>query len=119
MKDLRRIDRQSSSWAGTCRLAGEPAASGRECRVIDISTFGVAISFDHPAPLELRPGRLVFLDFLADGGAVSLHLEGEIRNVAPAVNGGVRVGVEFLAFSKRIHAINALLETMNDDLLVA
>jgi hypothetical protein len=119
MQDLRRMDRQAASWAGTCRVAGEPASSWHECCVVDISTLGLALTFENPAPSELRAGRMIFLDFSADGGAVSVRLEGEIRNVAPAIHGGIRVGVEFIRVSEKDYAVSAFLNVMSNTLAAA
>ena len=62
---------------------------------------------------------MIFLDFSADGGAVSVRLEGEIRNVAPAIHGGIRVGVEFIRVSEKDYAVSAFLNVMSNTLAAA
>lgn len=114
MENRRRINRQPASWVGSCRLAGEPAASWRECRVVDISILGVAITFDRAAPSELLPGRLIFVDISADGGIRNVCLEGEIKNVAPTTNGGVRAGIGFIRVSEKDRAISAVLSAISE-----
>ncbi len=98
----RRVPRQPAYWDGNCRVEGESSAGWRECRVIDISMFGIGITLHHPVPSQLV-GRRIAIDVPAVGDSVSIRLEGEIRNAGSTMGGVVRVGVEFegLAQSER------------------
>jgi hypothetical protein len=112
MENRRRTDRQQAGWVGSCKLAGEPFAEWSDCRVIDISMLGVGITFDHPEPSDL-PGRLISVNLPADAGSINVRLEGEIKNAAPTMGGGVRVGIEFVGLSETERAIAAVLSAMN------
>jgi hypothetical protein len=107
---------QPASWVGSCGVAGEPDQNWRECRIVAVSRLGVVVTLDHK-PSELRPGRLMFLDFSADGGAVNVRLEGEIRSVTtPTVNRDIRVRVEFIRISEKDQMVNAVLDVMSEAL---
>jgi hypothetical protein len=90
----RRVPRQPAGWDGLCNIDGEPDDQWRECRVIDISMLGLGISFNQPSPSELV-GCRISVDVPAMGDSVSIRLEGEITNAAPAFEGIARFGVEF------------------------
>ena len=90
----RRVPRQPAYWDGTYRIEGEPEAGWRECRVIDISMFGLGLTLHHPAPTQLV-GRRIAVDVPAVGDSVCIRLEGEVRNAGPTAGGDVRVGIEF------------------------
>ena len=116
MEYRRRATRQAASWAAFCHIEGESPAGWRDCEVIDISPLGLGVTFQHPQPWELV-GRRISVDAPAVGSSVNLRLEGEIRNAAPAMEGGVRVGIEFVGLTKGEQAITAVLSEMsNDDL---
>ena len=53
MEYRRRAERQPTAWAGFCHIAGESPSMWRDCEVIDISMFGLGITFHHPQPWEL------------------------------------------------------------------
>jgi hypothetical protein len=96
----RRVPRQPAGWNGICSVEGDNPAGWRECRVIDISMFGLAIMFDHPSP-SLLVGRRIAIDVPAIGDSVSIRLEGEVKNAGPTPLGAIRVGVEFDGFEER------------------
>lgn len=50
MENRRRLHRQPAGWAASYQLAGEPGSGWRDCRVVDISMFGLGIMFDHQNP---------------------------------------------------------------------
>jgi hypothetical protein len=93
MKRRRRVPRQLAGWVGTCHIEGESAES-RACQVIDISMFGLGMTFEHPSPSELL-GRRIFVDVPAVGDSVSIQLEGLVKNAVPTAEGAVRVGIGF------------------------
>jgi hypothetical protein len=111
MEYRRRVSRQAGSWAGFCHIEGESPAGWRDCEVIDISPLGLGIAFHHPEPWELV-GRRISVDAPAIGSSVNIRLEGEIRNAAPAMEGGVRVGIEFVGLSEEEVAITSVLGEM-------
>ena len=49
----RRVPRQPAYWDGTCHIEGEADAGCWECRVLDISMFGLGLTLQHPAPSRL------------------------------------------------------------------
>lgn len=116
MTDRRRVDRKPAGWFASCRLAGEPATAWRDCRVVDISMLGLGITYDHPETSELV-GRLISVNLPEEGCSVNVRLEGEIRNAAPTVGGGIRVGIEFLPLSEAERAVTAVLSVMSDVLV--
>jgi hypothetical protein len=84
----------------------------RDCEVIDISMFGLGITFHHPQPWELVHRRII-VDISAIGDAVNLRLEGEIRDAAFTLEGDIRVGLEFTGLSQTEQAITAVLSGIN------
>jgi hypothetical protein len=116
MHNRRRIDRQPASWVGSCRFEGESDTSWRECRVVDISTLGLAVTFDYPTSSELQ-GRFILVNFSGDAGAVNVRLEGEIKSAVPAINKEVRIGIEFIRVSETEQAIACVLAAMSKALV--
>jgi hypothetical protein len=114
MEYRRRVSRQAASWAALCHIEGESPPGWRDCEVIDISPLGLGVTFHHPQPWELV-GRRISVDAPAIGSSVNLRLEGEIRNAAPSMEGGVRVGIEFVGLSKNERAIMAVLSEMSNN----
>lgn len=116
VENRRRLHRQPAGWLGSCKLAGDTAAGWRDCRVIDISMLGLGITFDYPDPGDLS-GRLISVNLPGDASSVNVRLEGEIKNVAPMINRGVRVGIEFVPLSETELAITSVLSVMTDVLV--
>jgi hypothetical protein len=112
MEYRRRTSRQAASWAAFCHIEGESPSGWRDCEVIDISPLGLGVTFHHPQPWELV-GRRISVDAPAIGSSVNIRLEGEIRNAAPSMEGGVRVGIEFVGLSEAEQAITAVLSEMS------
>ena len=113
MEFRRRVSRQATSWAAFCHIEGESPSGWRDCEVIDISSLGLGVTFHHPQPWELV-GRRISVDAPAIGSSINLRLEGEIRNAAPAMEDGVRVGIEFVGLTPAEEAIAAVLSGMSN-----
>ena len=114
MEYRRRAPRQPTAWSGFCHVDGEPTAMWRDCEVIDISIFGLGLTFIHPQPWELVHRRIV-VDISTIGDAVNIRLEGEIRDAVFTLEGDVRVGVELVGLSSAELAITAVLGGINKD----
>jgi hypothetical protein len=108
----RRVERQPAAWAGFCHISGESPSMWRDCEVIDISMFGLGITLQHPQPWELVDRRIL-VDITSIGDAVSVRLEGDIRDAAFTLEGDIRVGFEFTGLSRTGEAIAAVLSGMN------
>ncbi len=111
MEHRRRVPRLSAGWFGICHIEGESDPGGRDCRVIDISMFGLGITLHHFWPLELV-GRHISVEAPAVGDSVNVRLEGVIRNAQPTSGGIVRVGIEFDGLSESELAVAAVLGTL-------
>jgi hypothetical protein len=118
MQNRRRIDRQPAGWVGSYKLAGESTLGWSDCRVVDTSALGLGIAFDYPEPTDLR-GRFISVNLSGDGGALSVRLEGEIKNAVSAISNEVRAGIEFVPLSETERAITAVLGTLNAALVSA
>jgi hypothetical protein len=114
MEYRRRAPRQPTAWTGFCHIDGEPISTWRDCEVIDVSMFGLGLTFIHPQPWELVRRR-IFVDISAIGDAVNIRLEGEIRDAAFTLEGDIRVGVELVGLSPAELAITAVLGGINKD----
>jgi hypothetical protein len=112
MEYRRRAPRQPTAWSGFCHIDGEPTAMWRDCEVIDVSMFGLGLTFIHPQPWELVH-RGIFVDISAIGEAVNIRLEGEIKDAAFTLEGDIRVGVELVGLSQAELAITAVLSGIN------
>jgi hypothetical protein len=99
MEFRRRVPRQIAGWVGHCRIDGDPVDEARECRVLDISEFGVGILLHHPRGSELI-GRHVSVETPKQGVSVNIRLEGEVRNAVPSDGGSVRLGIEFVGLTE-------------------
>jgi hypothetical protein len=108
MEYRRRAPRQPTAWSGFCHIEGEPTATWRDCEVIDVSMFGLGLTFIHPQPWELVHRRIL-VDVSAIGEAVNIRLEGEIKDAAFTLEGDIRVGVELVGLSPAELAITAVL----------
>ena len=80
----------------------------RDCEVIDISMFGLGITLIHPQPWDLVHRRIL-VDMSAIGEAVTIRLEGEIRDAAFTLEGDIKIGLEFTGLSKTEKAVAAIL----------
>ena len=108
MEYRRRAPRRPTAWSGFCRIDGEPTAMWRDCEVIDVSMFGLGLTFIHPQPWELVQRR-IFVDISAIGDTVNIRLEGEIKDAAFTLEGDIRVGVELVGATPAELAITAVL----------
>jgi hypothetical protein len=113
MEYRRRTTRQPTAWSGFCHIEGEPGAQWRDCEVIDVSMFGLGLTFIHPQPWDLVHRR-IFVDVSAIGEAVNIRLEGEIRDAAFTLEGDIRVGVELVGLSPAELAITAVLSGISE-----
>jgi hypothetical protein len=86
----------------------------RDCEVIDISMFGLGITLHHPQPWELVHRRIL-VDVSAVGDAVTIRLEGEIKDAAFTLEGDIRIGLEFTGLSRTSQAITAVLSGITAD----
>jgi hypothetical protein len=112
MEYRRRVERQPTAWSGFCHIDGESPARWRDCEVIDISMFGLGVTLHHPEPWNLV-NRRIFVDISAIGDAVTIRLEGAIRNADFTLEGDIRVGVELIGLSESEQAITAVLSGIN------
>jgi hypothetical protein len=78
--------------------------------------LGLGITFEYPEPDDLS-GRLISVNLPGDASAVNVRLEGEIKNVLPSINRGVRVGIEFVGLTETEQAITSVLSVMTDVLV--
>jgi PilZ domain-containing protein len=108
----RRTQRQPTAWAGFCHIDGESPTTWRDCEVVDVSRHGLGITFHHPRPWELVHRR-IFVDVSAIGEAVTIRLEGVVRDAAFTLEGDIRVGIEFIGLSQTEMAITAVLGGIN------
>jgi hypothetical protein len=114
MEYRRRAPRKPTAWTGFCHIDGESAAMWRDCEVVDVSMFGLGLTFIHPQPWELVHRR-IFADVSAIGDAVNIRLEGEIKDAAFTLEGDIRVGVELVGLSPAELAITTVLGGINKD----
>ena len=84
----------------------------RDCEVVDVSMFGLGITLIHPQPWELTHRRIV-VDMSALGDAVTIRLEGEIRDAGFTLEGDVRVGIELVGLSPAALALTAVLSDID------
>jgi hypothetical protein len=108
MEYRRRVERKPTAWSGFCHIAGESPSMWRDCEVVDISMFGLGITLHHPQPWELVHRRIL-VDVSAIGDAVTIRLEGEIKDAAFTLEGDIRIGLEFTGLSRTSQAITAVL----------
>jgi PilZ domain len=113
MEHRRRVPRQPAGWRGLCLIEGEPANGWHDCRVIDISMFGLGITLHYPTPSQLT-GRGLSVEVPALGDTVKIRFEGTIRNAtAPADEGVVRVGIEFAEPTEASQPMTAVVSVMS------
>jgi hypothetical protein len=86
MEQIRRLlPRQFADWRAKCMFAEDADKQWHECRVVDVSTAGAGILLPAMTPE----------DVVGTGVLLAVHLSGELRNVGPGRNGGLRVGIQF------------------------
>jgi PilZ domain len=114
MRPRRRVPRQSADVRAICLLEGEDATVGwRECRILDISTLGIGITFRHRRLSELS-GRKVSVEVPSASESVSVRLEGQIKNAQMIQPGLVRVGIELVAPSTSEQALGTVLSALSE-----
>ena len=96
MNQRRGVPRHPALWDGTCSIERE-SSGRRDCRVIDISIFGLGITLDHPSPSQLV-GRRISVEIPMADDSVSIYTAGTITNAGPTLEGAVRVGIKFDGF---------------------
>ena len=82
----RLLPRKFIDWQGKYMIEDDPDERWRDCRVIDVSTFGAGLELVDVTP-DNTAGRNIIL---AD------NLRGEVRHTLPAKSDGTRVGIEFV-----------------------
>lgn len=110
MENRRLIPRERVGWEGLCQIEGEDATP---CRVVDLSMFGLGLTFDDPSLPQLEGhrniyrgatvgesvprfvGRRISVDVPAVGDSVSIRLEGKVANAKRMSGAAVRVGIKF------------------------
>ena len=113
MEHRRRVPRQPAGWRGLCLIEGESATEWHDCRVIDISMFGLGITLHYPAPSQLM-GRGLSVEVPALDDTVKIRFEGKIKNATAPIDGGaVRVGIEFAEPSEADQAMTAVVSVMS------
>jgi len=99
MEFRRRVPRQIARWVVHIGIDGDSVHKPRECRVLDISEFGVGILVPYPQGSALI-GRHVSLETPKHRASVNTRLEGEVRNAVRADSGSVRLGIEFVGLTQ-------------------
>jgi hypothetical protein len=113
MEFRRRIPRQTAGWVGQCCIEGDPVDEVRECRVLDVSEFGIGILLHDPRGSELI-GRRVSVETPKHGVSLNIKLEGEVRNVVAEEGGSVRLGIEFVGLTKLEQSVVEALGVLSD-----
>jgi len=80
----RRVPRQPADWFGKCLIEEDAEAVWFECRVVDISILGAGVEVFGFAPRDLVGQRLIVEVQPPSATSLSVHLVGEVRNVAAA-----------------------------------
>src|SRR5271163_498366 len=93
MNHRREVPRHPALWDGTCSIERE-STGRRNCRVIDISIFGLGITLNHPSPSQLV-GRRISVEIPMADDSVSIFTAGTITNAGQTLEGAVRVGIRF------------------------
>lgn len=114
MERRRRVPRQIAGWTGKYRIEGDDPEAWHECRILDISVIGVGVELFGPViqPDRLFGRRLVVEAQTPSGESLSVRARGEVRNVGPGAEGGVRVGMEFIELSDTERSILDALVVM-------
>jgi hypothetical protein len=108
----RRVPRQAAGWFGKCLLEDDPHAVWAECRVVDISVLGAGIEVFGSTRPNLVGQRLGVEVQPASAASLSIHFVGEIKNVAAAPRGRVRLGMEFIDLTDSERSFVQVLEQM-------
>jgi hypothetical protein len=82
----RLLPRKFIDWQGKYMIENDPDECWRDCRVIDVTTFGAGLELVD-VTLDKTAGRSIIL---------SDNLRGQVRHTLPAKNDGIRVGIEFV-----------------------
>ena len=99
MEFRRRVPRQIAGWVVHCRIDGDRVKEARECRVLDVSEFGVGVLLSHPRDSEWI-GRHVSIETPKRGASENIRLEGEVRNAVRVDGRSVRLGIEFVGLTE-------------------
>jgi hypothetical protein len=102
-------------WPGRYVIEDDPDAEWCDCRVLDLSIAGVGLELfpRHTQRHEALIGHRVVAQVRSPAGeSVSVRLVGEVRNVSPGSEGGIRAGLEFVGLSEVEEGILKILELL-------
>jgi PilZ domain len=103
--NLRRAERQSAIWLGTCHIEGEAPDLWRDCGVFDLSRFGLGMDLRLPSDLVVNRASVR----LPVDASIDATITGEVRSAKPGPDGVMRLGIEFMELSKIERSIVDLL----------
>ena len=96
MDRRRRIARRAAGWMAFCQVEGDHPDRQRECRILDISEYGVGLHLRfHQAGNDDLVGRHIAVESPTMGAAVTIRLEGTVRYVVSTDDDLLRLGIEF------------------------
>lgn len=114
MERRRRVPRHTAGWKGKYRVEGAGSDVWHSCRVLDISVIGMGIEMFGPVP---HPTRLLGQHMVVEapaGSSFGIRQRGEIKNVGPGPNGGVRAGLEFVDLTEAQRSILDAIVAMDE-----
>jgi c-di-GMP-binding flagellar brake protein YcgR len=101
-------------WWGKCRVGGDKESNWIRCDVLDISVIGVGLELFGEMPEEVVEHRLVVQVQPPVGSSVTLRLEGQAKDMSPGLNGGTRVGMEFVDISEVEQQVLQVMELLQE-----
>jgi PilZ domain len=112
--DARQFARHHVGWRGALLFDDDLSTVGwRPCLVLDVSKSGIGLTFRDLRSSSLI-GHDISVEFPSDGYAVSVRLDGVIRNAQRLGHSVVRVGAEFLELSAAEQAIATVLSALSE-----
>jgi PilZ domain len=97
---------------GRATSIDEPIDEVWECRVLDISELGLAISLQHPLGVQLI-GRRLTVESPPESPSVNIRLEGDVRNAVPVGDDAMRLGIEFVGLTELEQTVVRALRILN------
>lgn len=86
----RLLPRKFIGWQGKYMIEDDPAATWRDCRIVDVSKFGAGLELVGATPDETAGRNIILAD----------NLRGEVRHCVAANSEGLRVGIEFVGLTE-------------------